>query len=119
MNVYRIVVPDVEYETDIGLDDCKLVEIDAACCLVLAETNAKARYRGLKILCLGPGQYEKGWPDNVSCVCTHKNVDFPGMYDGMDVSDHLEWWRTAKEKERDDAEVREVQRETVGEGDLC
>lgn len=107
MNVYRVIVPDVTYYVDVGSDWFKMPEIETACCLVLAESNAKARYRGLLILDLAP--YYEGWPTKMSCVCTKKNVEFDGMREGMDVSDHIEWWETDGE----------VQREAMGERDLC
>jgi hypothetical protein len=111
MNVYRVVVPDITYDVDVGSDWFKMPELETACCLVLAETNAKARYRGLLLLGLAPRD-EGNWPEKMSCVCMRNNVDFPGMHVGMDVTDHTEWW----DKEN---ETREVQREAMGKGDLC
>lgn len=103
MNVYRVVVPDVTYDVDVGSDWFKRPETDTACILVLAETNAKARYRGLQRLGLSPDQ-EGNWPEKMSCVCTRKNVVIPYMYEGMNVSDHMEWWEKDREVQREAAD---------------
>ena len=111
MNVYRIVVPDITYYVDFGCLG-KMKEIETAACLVTAETRGQAQYRGLIHLGLWPGQYDSGFPPKVSCVCTRKNIEFPDMIVGMDVSDHIDWW----EKEN---EAEQIQCEAVGQGNLC